>query len=154
MWMVVLIVGFAGAVALHTVVNSIVRAGTVVSRFLATGGAVGIGVLVYGYLEWGPTAQFFALGFAYALLCEFYLFCITFVLSSISANLAIQMLQRSLDRDDLDRLYDSRYMVETRIDRLTEIGLLTVSEGQLHAGQRGQRLARVFEPIQRYFNHR
>ena len=153
MWAIALIMAFCAAVILHAIVDRTFPLGTAVSRFLVGGTVVGSALLIYSYTQWGFTTPFFSTAFAYAFLCEFYLFAITLVLSSISVNLVVQMRSEPFDREQLDQLYDSRHMVEVRINRLVDIGLLEVREGKLVATPAGRRVARSFQIVQRYFKH-
>jgi hypothetical protein len=154
MWLAAALVALIPAVVGHA---SLCRASMpvdTVTRLLIAGGLVGAGLVWWLATRYGATApQTWAGAAVYAFCCELYIFLFTFAMSSITANLLGRLSRRALTDAEIKRLYDSRAMVATRLDRLIAIGLVIERPTGLELTQRGARMARTFQRLRRLFQH-
>lgn len=121
--------------------------------FLLSGTLVGIWLIaVFHYMD-TPTIAI-AGTLLYAFLCELYIFLFSFAYSSISANLLVRLQDHPLERDAIDRLYDSNAMVARRVRDLIEVDFLTSENGSIVATPKGKMVAAVFVAVRRFFGHR
>jgi hypothetical protein len=124
-----------------------------VGRFFLIGSCFGVGLLWCLYSEYSLGIETIAALLLYAVFCELYVFLFTFVLGSVSANIVLRLNKRSLNDQQLNDIYSSEAMVELRIDRLLEKGLLLNDGDQLRSSKGGQRVAVAFNRLQRLFGH-
>jgi hypothetical protein len=89
----------------------------------------------------------------YAFACELYVFLFTLVASSVSASLLMALAAGALTPQEIGALCDEAGMVQMRLERLVDGGLLRVAP----AGYAPTRAARVmlagFRMLRRFFRH-
>lgn len=143
---------FIIAVLLHALACRLPWGADRVTRFLITGGTLGIALLVTMTARYGLTAlQTICAVLVYALLCELYIFLFTMTMSSISSNLLVRLAAGDLPAAEIDRSYDSRLMVTKRLDRLVATGFLRTSGERLELTTKGRRFVRVFGWLRGFF---
>lgn len=154
MWLVGTLLFFGFAVLAHAGLSRVQLPLNVVLRLLIVGGIIGVG-LAWGLLEnYGIAApQTWAGLLIYGFCCELYVFLFTLAMSSVSANLLVNLLQRKMTSSDIERLYDSRQMVEARLDRLIGAGLLAETSNRLRPTPKGVRMVRIFSRLRAFFRH-
>jgi hypothetical protein len=87
----------------------------------------------------------------FGFLCELYLFLFTMVTSSVSVRLLRTLRNRSMQRSEIEKLYDSRTMVSQRLERMKAVGLL--NPASLEVTTRGRILVRAFTFLKKAFRH-
>jgi hypothetical protein len=126
----------------------------VVTRFMLAGGLVGVCLVWWLLNRYGATApQTWAGAAVYAFCCELYIFLFTFAMSSITANLLGKLWRGDMTDTDLERLYDSRHMVATRLDRLVAVDLVDERPTGLGLTAEGARMVRIFRLLRSLFRH-
>lgn len=153
MWLAADIAFWALALLLHAVVSRLPGRGNSVLRFMVAGTLAGCGLIGALHLFYGPSAQLFAGIAVYAFFCELYIFLFTLAISSISANLLINLSIHGMTKQEIDRKYDSSSMVAQRMERMVGTGLLEATPNGLQLTFRGQYLFRMFELLRRFFRH-
>jgi hypothetical protein len=143
---------FVAAVSLHALLTRWPRSSSIV-KFLVAGGLGGLGLTVYLLCESGPTLATFAGIASYAFACELYLFLFTMVGGSISARLLMLMRDGGMSSSEIEVVYDTKEMVERRLDRLLMAGLVEPVGGGYRLSRKGQRLTRVATSLKRFFRH-
>jgi hypothetical protein len=145
--LVIAMVGHAGLCRASMPLN-------VVTRFLITGGLIGAGLVWWLISRYGATApQTWAGALVYAFCCELYVFLFTFAMSSITANLIARLSRYDMTDSDIEKLYDSRHMVATRLDRLVTVGLIEDLPSGLRLTTEGTRMVRTFRWLRAFFRH-
>lgn len=124
-----------------------------VVSFLLAGAPVGSLLIIAALVLQEPPDRSLPGLLLYGFLCEIWLFAFTFVFSSISANLLMHLRREGMNRAEIDGLYDSRAMIQTRIDALCGIGTAAKRNGQLVPTEKGKRLASVFNAARAFFGH-
>ena len=89
----------------------------------------------------------------YSFLCELYVFLFTMILSSISANILHQLLKVKMPITTLINMYNSKDMVQNRITRLIETGLLNEKENRYLITPKAKHLLKVFNYAKKIFKH-
>jgi len=145
---------FIGAVLCHAALSRMHLPPNIVLRFLLVGSTLGAGLVWWLYDKYGLAApEMWAGVLIYVFCCELYVFLFTLVISSISANVLINLSFQDMTDHDMSRLYDSRQMVAARLDRLVSVGLLDESLGSLKLTKNGLRLVRFFNRMRAFFRH-
>lgn len=125
-----------------------------VARFVVPGAICGLVLAGHLYLLDGIATSTLAALFAYALLCELYIFTFTMISSSVSANLLLALRAGPRTLQSIDEEYNDRYMVTTRIEKLVASGLLMPTGKGYVVGPPGKRLLVTFGRLQRFFGFR
>jgi hypothetical protein len=145
--LVIAMVGHAGLCRASMPLN-------VVTRFLITGGLIGAGLVWWLISRYGATApQTWAGALVYAFCCELYVFLFTFAMSSVTANLLNNLSRCDMTDTEIEKLYDSRHMVATRLDRLVAVGLIEERPTGLRLTTEGERMVRTFRRLRDFFRH-
>jgi hypothetical protein len=154
MWFVGVLVALVIAVVGHAGLCRASMPLNVVTRFLITGGLIGAGLVWWLISRYGATApQTWAGALVYAFCCELYVFLFTFAMSSITANLIARLSRYDMTDLDIEKLYDSRHMVATRLDRLVTVGLIEDLPSGLRLTTEGTRMVRTFRWLRDFFGH-
>jgi hypothetical protein len=154
MWFLGALLCLMMAVVGHAVVCRAPMPLNVVTRFLLIGGLLGICLVWWLLNRYGATApQTWAGAVVYAFCCELYIFLFTFAMSSITANLLAKLSRSDMSDADIERLYDSRHMVATRLDRLVAVGLVDERPTGLLLTTKGERMFRAFHRLRGLFRH-
>ena len=125
-----------------------------VTRFLIVGGIVGALLLWFTAIEYGALAvQTLCAALVYAATCELYLFLFTMTISSISSNMLVRLSGGQLSRSEMDASYDSRAMVEQRLERLVSTGFLASQAGRLSPTEKGIKFVASMSALRRLFKH-
>ena len=153
-WLVGVMAFFIGAVLGHVALSRMHFPRNIVLRFLLVGSTLGAGLVWWLYEKYGLAApETWAGVLIYIFCCELYVFLFTLVISSISANVLINLSFRDMTDHDVSRLYDSRHMVAARLDRLVSVGLLDESPSGLKLTEKGRRLVQFFNGMRAFFHH-
>jgi hypothetical protein len=145
--LVIAVVGHAGLCRASMPLN-------VVTRFLITGGLIGAGLVWWLISRYGATApQAWAGELVYAFCCELYVFLFTFAMSSVTANLIARLSRYDMTDSDIEKFYDSRHMVATRLDRLVTVGLIEDLPSGLRLTTEGTSMVRTFRWLRDFFRH-
>lgn len=148
------LVVFVSAVLIHAAVCRAPIALNNVFRFAAVGGVLGLVWAMWLYGGYGfASPQFWAGVLVYGLFCELYVFLFTLAMSSISANLLVSLSRQPMNSVELDKLYDSREMVASRLDRLVAVGIFEEAPAGLRLTAKGERLVRTFGQLRAFFRH-
>jgi hypothetical protein len=154
MWFVGVLLALVIAVAGHAGLCRASMPLNVVTRFLITGGLIGASLVWWLISRYGATApQTWAGALVYAFCCELYVFFFTFAMSSITANLIARLSRYDMTDSDIEKLYDSRHMVATRLDRLVTVGLIEDLPSGLRLTTEGTRMVRTFRWLRAFFRH-
>lgn len=153
MWLLADLLAVAVALTLHAAVCRSGRPGNTVLRFLIVGCLPGGLLLLWLASSYGFSPQLMAGVMVYAFFCELYIFLFTLALSSVSANLLLNLSYGRMTQGQIERRYDSSCMVIQRIDRMIATGLLLESNGVLCLTRRGENLLALLECLRRTFRH-
>lgn len=153
-WLAGTLLLFVAALLGHALLSRMQMPPNIVLRFLLAGSVVGVGLVWWLYDKYGIAApQMWGGLLLYAFCCELYVFLFTLVISSISANLLINLFLRDMTDADIADLYDSRHMVAARLDRLVSVGLLDESSEGLKLTKKGVQTVRIANRMKRFFRH-
>jgi hypothetical protein len=153
-WFATVAGSFLTSLVLHAVACRLPLNADRVIRFLAVGTGVGLVLLLSTMQRYGLFAiETVAAILVYALLCELYLFLFTVTISSISANLLVRLRSGDMTLSEIEQRYDSRKMVQARLDRLESTGFLHYDGGRILIAGKGARFLSVFQSLRRFFRH-
>lgn len=153
MWLTMGIGFWVLALTAHAVACRLPRPGNSVIRFLIVGCLTGIALIATLASHYGLSIYCAAGVLIYAFLCELYIFLFTLAISSVSANLLLNLSVRNMTQQEIDRRYESSVMVNQRIDRMVGTGLLEEGPKGAQLTLRGLRLFRMFDLARRFFRH-
>jgi hypothetical protein len=100
-----------------------------------------------------PRTQILSGLLIYALACELYIFLFTLTLSSVSANLLLALRRQALTVAEIEKLYDSRKMVDQRLARLEALRLLRRTEDRLLPTPAGLKAKARWLSLRKIFRH-
>jgi hypothetical protein len=144
---------FILAVAVHAACVRVRWGGNAVSKFFLVGALFGLPLVGRAIsTDTGSLASWSAV-LAYAFACELYVFLFTFVGSSISARLLLELGKGKLSTKAIEAINDSEGMVGRRLERLRAVGLLSRARDSYRVSERGRRLVYTFRVLQRFFAH-
>lgn len=150
---IIALAAFVLAVLLHGLVMRAPMQMDSVRRFLMVGAPLGLALVVLALTWFGFTVSGFAAILLYALLCELYMFCFTLVISSVSVTMLILLRQGPIESARLASTYDPHEMVQLRVGRLIDTGLVERNGGRLAVTVKGAKLHRTFTALRRFFGH-
>jgi hypothetical protein len=153
MAVLVAVLAFVVAVALHAVACRLPLRLSVVLKYVLVGGLVGLGLTIWLVMTYGLTAPTLAGLVTFGLASELYVFCFTLILSSVSAIWLRRLYRGSIDTATLAEAYSPAWMVDVRIERLAENGFLERTADGYRLTEKGRNLMRTFERLRRLFNH-
>jgi hypothetical protein len=101
------------------------------------------------------SAEFIAALLLFAFACELYIFLFTMTISSISANVLVQLARKPMSLEETMSRYDSRSMVRMRLERLVRSGFLELDAAgnRLSASSKGVRFTKAFSALRQLFHH-
>ncbi len=144
---------FSVAVATHAVLCRMRIPGNSVIKFLAAGFLAGLGLVLQEVSVFDTGGRIWSAIFLYGFICELYIFLFTFVGTSVSASLLFNLKRRALSMDEIEQTYSSGSMVERRVKKLAEEGLLEIEDSGPKLTEKGQRVVKLFRALQRLFGH-
>lgn len=150
---IIALAAFILAVLLHGLVMRAPMKMDSVRRFLMVGAPLGLALVVFALTLLGFSVSGFAAILLYALLCELYMFCFTLVISSVSVTMLILLRQGPIESAGLASTYDPHEMVQLRVGRLIDTGLVERNGGRLAVTVKGAKLHRTFNTLRRFFGH-
>ena len=125
-----------------------------VIRFLVVGSVAGLALIACLAARYGLWSREAVAGvLLYGFLCELYIFLFTMTLSSISSNLLTLLLRGPMSDAEVSNVYDSRHMVEQRLQRLLGTGFLGRDGERLILTAKGARLLRMLRHFRAAFKH-
>ena len=144
---------FLAAVAGHAVYSRLRFGGNSVLKFFLSGGLAGLELMRRQAWEGGVAPESLAAVLCYAFLCELYLFCFTFVRSSVSMSILFALRQQELSEAEIDRLYSDASMVERRTQKLVREGCLSRGRSGYVLTAKGRIVVFFFRKLQAFFRH-
>jgi len=144
---------FAVAVALHAVWCRASARPSVVVKFVGIGGLCGLALLAHLWSLNGATTGTLAGLLVFALASELYIFCFTLIISSVSAIWLRRLFRSPIDRSALAETYSPAWMVDSRMVRLIENGFLVKTERGYEITEKGRSLIASFTRLRAVFNH-
>ena len=152
MWIAVPVASFLAAIVLHGIAMRLPLRVDSVRRFLLVGMPLGIAIVVWAVMR-GPDAPGVAAVAFYAVLCEIYMFCFTLVIGSVSVATLMALCDGAVDEAELMRRSDGAAMVQVRLGRLRDVGLIAQNDGVYVLTPKGWRLHHAFSGLRRFFGH-
>jgi hypothetical protein len=153
MWFLITAACFAAAVVGHALLCRVSIKLDFVAKSLATGIPAALilaGLLLRRHGLDTPTwAGLLLFGFAY----ELYIFLFTLVSTSVSASLLMKLASGHLTFPEIDQLYSSDSMVETRMEKLVRTGLLERHGEEFRVTAKTRKLLVVFRALRSFFRH-
>ncbi|OAI39517.1 hypothetical protein AYO40_05645 [Planctomycetaceae bacterium SCGC AG-212-D15] len=143
----------SGAVLVHAMLVRLPIRGNSVAKYLGAGGAAALALTVHLLLVCGPGIKTFAALALFAFVSELYIFLFTMVASSVSVRLLLTLREGSRTTTEIDAVYDSSNMVQDRIGRLLDVGLLVRMGDSCRLSPQGERLLRTFSILRQFFRH-
>ncbi len=153
MWILADFTFLALAIILHATSCRLPRSRNSVIRFLIVGSTVGVVLIAVLTLVYGLSPQLIAGVLIYAFLCELYIFLFTLAMSSISANLLLNLSYGSMTQQQIDHNYDSSLMLTKRVNRMVINGLIKDTGHEIRLTLRGRRLLQMLERLRTFFHH-
>lgn len=144
---------FVAAVVLHAIWCRLSTRLSVVVKFVAVGGLVGLMMAAYLLSAFGASVGMLAGLLGYALACELYIFLFTLILSSVSAIWLRRLHRGSIDTATLAEAYSPAWMVDSRVQRLVDNGFLVQDGETYRLTEKGRGMIRTFGRLRRAFNH-
>ena len=123
-----------------------------VRRFLIVGMPLGCALLAWPVLR-GFDICAVAAVLLFAVLCEIYMFCFTLVIGSVSVATLVALRSGAVDDVAFARRANGAAMVEVRLGRLLDIGMLEMDGVTYRLTAKGLRLHRFFSALRRFFGH-
>ena len=154
MWAARVLGSFFIMLAVHALLCRIAIPGNSVIKFFCAGFLAGLGLIVQLVRYYGCDVRILSPVFLYAFICEVYVFLFTFVGTSVSASLLFSLKEKPLSLDQIEKVYSSHGMVEQRIQKLIQEGLLGSSSAGRVVTKKGQRVLSAFRTLQSFFGHR
>jgi hypothetical protein len=151
MWAAASLACFLFAVLGHALLSRSPLHLNFVSKYLLAGIPSGVLLALVVTFTYGVSIQAAASLLAFGLASELYIFVFTLVSSSVSASLLMRLRHRGLADDEIDQLYSSSYMVDSRLRKLTGSSLLTLEPDGYALTAHGLHLHATFERFRRYF---
>ena len=153
MWMVAAVACFLISIVAHNVLTHRRPSINIVLGFISVSTLAGIVLLLTLFWAEGLTISAFAGLLLYGLECELYIFCFTLVSSSVSASILVRLRTGPHTDEDIEQRYNSKYMVESRINKLIRNGYLVPEQDGCTLSRSGLRLYRAFEWLRVFFGH-
>jgi predicted transcriptional regulator len=145
---------FVTALAAHAVATRLGGRMDRVTRFVVVGGPIGLALAWVMATEFGAfSVQSICAILVYAAACELYLFLFTMTIGSISSNLLVRLSSGALTKTEIEARYDSRAMVEQRLERLVGTGFLTSNAGRFALTDKGERFVASMRKLRALFRH-
>jgi hypothetical protein len=144
---------FAAAVALHAIWSRLSPRPSVVVKFVVVGGVTGLVLLGHLLAVSGLTIGTLAGLLVFALVSELYIFCFTLIISSVSAIWLRRLHRGSIETAALAEAYSPTWMVDTRLDRLVENGFLARDGDGYRLTEKGRSLIGTFGRLRAIFKH-
>lgn len=126
---------------------------SLVSKFLVIGFVFGITLTGHMWVIYGVALPTFAAVTFYAFACELYMFLFGMVISSVSSRLLLTLKGTMLSGARIANMYGADGMVERRLERLVEAGLLNRDGDKWELSREGIRVMRTGVALKRLFGH-
>ena len=153
MSIVLAVLYFFGAVALHAIWCRLSRRPSVVVKFVVVGGVIGLALLGHLLALDGPTYPTLAGLLVFGLASELYIFCFTLIISSVSAIWLRRLHRGTIETAALADAYSPTWMVEMRLVRLVENGFLVRAGDGYRLTEKGRNLINTFTRLRAIFKH-
>ena len=145
---------FAAAIVLHAVWCRASSWPSVVVKFVAVGGVVGLALLGHlvasnGFLTTGTLAGLLV----FALASELYIFLFRLILCSVTAIWLRRLYRSPIPTSALGDVYSPAWMVESRMERLVENGFLVRDGETYRLTEKGRSLIGTFGRLRAIFKH-
>jgi hypothetical protein len=153
MWAVWALVSFAGALTAHAGLCRSQLPMSGAAKFAVAGVVFGLALGWQLAPRYGSALETWAGLLLFAFACELYVFLFTFVGSSVSVSLLLQLRKGGLAQPEIDRDYASEEMVARRLKRLVSGGFLSAAPSGYLATSKGRLVLLVFDALGRFFRH-
>lgn len=141
------------AIIAHCLLMRLPLPGSAVAKFVLAGTIIGTAFGIHGYILAGIDFSLVVGLLCYACGCELYLFLFTMITTSISANILCLLLTGSQTKEKINDLYVPEEMVQCRLVRLRDVGLIEEKEKELRLSAKGERLVAGFRILRQVFRH-
>ena len=153
MWLLLSLLAFALAVASHAVLCRLPLRMDFVVKSLFAGAPIGVGLVSVLVIREGLIIETFAAALLYALLIELYIFSFTLVSTSVSVSLLLKLSARELTGEEIDALYSSKSMVESRFEKLVGANFLVRSGNGFSVTGKTRMVLIGFRTLRFFFRH-
>jgi len=155
MWIIYVFLALALSILLHSIIVRYYSSISRLTSFLVIGCAVCALLAIVVSAKYGLISfQLLASLLTYAFFSELYIFLFSSALTSISMNLLVKLRNKSMNTEEIEKVYDGRLMVEKRIIRLQTTGLLeTTKDGGFLPTKRGLQLISFLEYLEKLFKN-
>lgn len=131
MWCILVATYFLTNLTLHSITCHLIGTGTVFAKFFVVGAIIGCVMLAHFYYLYGVDVEFITAALTYGFLCELYIFLFSFIASSISVSILLRVRNSEITVTALADNYRSSTMVNNRLRRMCDVGLLYEIDGIL-----------------------
>jgi len=153
MWLLLTVAYFTLAVLVHAALCRTRWQASAVIKYLVAGGLCGLILAGQLMLLYGLDAPSLAGVLGFALVSELYVFLFTLVHSSVSSVLLRRLRRGGMTADDLDRVGNPAWMVESRLEKLVANDFLVADSGSYALTARAERTLFLFGHLHRFFRH-
>lgn len=113
-----------------------------------------VGLLLACYLLISESFEYtIASLLVYSCACEFYIFLFSFVISSISVSLIINVFEGVTNTKELQIKYCGDLMLKNRLERMQEVGLLCAEGQMLMPSNKTHKMLKIFAILRAFFRH-
>lgn len=155
MWIISSIVAFLFAVSLNAVATRVWPKRAPFSTYIVISVVVFIALVFYiGMYTTRDPLDVLASILFYAAATEFYVLLILLVGNSVSVSILIHAMHRPLMLDELEEMYSEEEMLQMRMLRLSNMGLIEKEGDDLYGvTPAGHRLVRTLDRVRHFFGH-
>ena len=143
---------FSISVIVHSIVQRYIKCNSVIS-FVIISSFLGLILFWKSYLDFFISIQSLSILFSYFFMCELYIFFFTLIMSSISANLILDIgFNKKIKISKEITNYEN--MVDARVARLLNNKFLIEIDGVLSTTNKGKVLNKSFFYMKNFFRHK
>lgn len=154
MWFVLSLMAFVCAMLINALVVRWLSSISPATCFLLIGSFLGVGLLALLMTFTTPVLEAATSLLVYATLCEFYLFVMSVVGTSIAARMIQIIGARPTTEADIAATMDESALLEVRFRRLMERGLIQPKpDGSYAVTAKGQKTAAAANLARKFFGH-
>jgi len=143
---------FSISVISHSIVQRYIKSNSVIS-FTIISSFLGLILFWKSYSDFFISIQSLSILFSYFFMCELYIFFFTLIMSSISANIILDLgFDKKIKISNEITNYEK--MVDARVTRLLNNKFLIETDGVLSITNKGKVLNRSFFYMKNFFRHK
>jgi hypothetical protein len=144
---------FAANLLLFAIIARIWNSANRVILFLMTGSFCGLLLLFEALIRDHTMIELVASILLDSFLCELFLEAMTASLASVAASVLLKLKAASMRESELSKLYSPELMVQVRVERMLESGMILTDGDRFALTAKGQKIVRAFRMLQRLFRH-